>query len=363
MYIKHLRVENFRNYRFAEIDLSPETNIFYGNNAQGKTNILEACYLFSHGRSHRAKYDTELIRFGENLFTVKMVFADSEREYSADIKINKESKKAIRINNVPITKLSELMSYLNVVMFEPDDLELIKGSPTARRRFVDEALSQLYPNYLVNLINYNKTLLQKNALLKSLRANGAKGDPMLSAWNEQLAIYGTAVTKYRREFLEKLSVYAEKIHAEIARESFSLSYQPNIPVGEGDDIKAEFLKKLEASAEREIETGLSQHGIQRDDFKVMVDGNEARIYGSQGQQRTCVLTLKLAQTEHIKSIKGEYPVLLLDDIMSELDINRRRYLSEKIRDKQVLITCTDIDDIEKDAKGRIFKISNGTISK
>lgn len=362
MYIKHLRVENFRNYKFAEIDLSPETNIFYGNNAQGKTNILEACYLFSHGRSHRAKYDTELIRFGENLFTVKMTFADSEREYNADIKINKESKKAIRINNVPITKLSELMSYLNVVMFEPDDLELIKGSPTARRRFIDEALSQLYPNYLVNLINYNKTLLQKNALLKTLRGSGVKSDPMLSAWNEQLAHYGTAVTKYRREFLEKLSWYAGEIHKQIAKEEFNLSYQPNIPVGEGDSAKEEFLKKLEGSAEREIETGLSQYGIQRDDFKVTVDGKEARIFGSQGQQRTCVLTLKLAQTEHIKSIKGEYPVLLLDDIMSELDINRRRFLAERIKDKQVLITCTDIDDVGTKGQSRVFKISNGTIS-
>ncbi len=360
MYIKHLRVENFRNYSFAEIDLSPETNIFYGDNAQGKTNILEACYLFSHGRSHRAKYDTELIKFGENLFTVKMVFADSEREYKADIKINKESKKAIRINNVPITKLSELMSYLNVVMFEPDDLELIKGSPTARRRFIDEALSQLYPNYLVNLISYNKTLMQKNALLKNLRGSGARSDPMLSAWNEQLANYGAVITKYRREFLEKLSDYAEAIHLEIAKEKFSLTYAPNIQVGEA--VREEFLKKLEQAAEREIETGLSQYGIQRDDFKVMIDEKEARVYGSQGQQRTCVLTLKLAQTEHIKSIKGEYPVLLLDDIMSELDINRRKFLSERIKNKQVLITCTDIDDVGKGAKSRIFKISKGTIN-
>ncbi len=359
MHIKHLRVENFRNYKLAEFDLSPETNIFYGNNAQGKTNILEACYLFSHGRSHRAKYDTEMIRFGKNLFTVKMTFADSEREYNADIKINKEGKKAIRINNVPVTKLSELMSYLNVVMFEPDDLELIKGSPTARRRFLDEALGQLYPNYLVNLISYNKTLLQKNALLKSLRGSGKKTDSMLSAWNEQLAQYGTAIIKYRREFLEKLAVYAAAIHSELAKEQFSLAYLPNIPVGEADP-KGEFLRKLEAAAEREIETGLSQYGIQRDDFKVTVDGREARIFGSQGQQRTCVLTLKLAQTEHIKSIRGEYPVLLLDDIMSELDINRRRYLAEKIKDKQVLITCTDIEDVGKN--GRIFKISNGEIS-
>lgn len=361
MYIKSLRVENFRNYRFAELELSPATNIFYGDNAQGKTNILEACYLFSHGRSHRAKYDTELIRFGENLFSVRAVFADAEREYSADIRINKEAKKAIKINNVPITKLSELMSYLNVVMFEPNDLELVKGSPSVRRRFIDEAISQIYPNYLINLINYNKTLMQKNALLKSLRGSGARSDPMLSAWNEQLAGFGAAIMKYRGEFLAGISDFAEKIHADITKEELDILYMPNI-AAEGGDTKEDFFKKLEAAAEREIETGLSQYGIQRDDFRVTLNGREARIYGSQGQQRTCVLTLKLSQTEHIKSIKGEYPVLLLDDIMSELDLNRRRYLAENIKDKQVLITCTDIDRLSAGAEGKTFKISNGTIS-
>lgn len=362
MYIKSLTVENFRNYKQERLEFSPETNIFYGNNAQGKTNILEACYLFSHGRSHRAKLDTELIRFGENLFWVRAEFADREREYTADIRINREGKKVVKINNVPITKLSELMSYLNVVMFEPDDLELIKGSPTARRRFVDEAISQLYPNYLVNLINYNKTLMQKNALLKSLKGSGKKSDESLGAWNEQLAHYGAVIEKYRVKFIKSLAEFSQKIHKEIAGEEFLLSFLPNIPFEDEEEIEAEFLKKLSQVSEREIELGLSQYGIQRDDFKVTINGKEARIYGSQGQQRTCVLTLKLAQTEHIKSIKGEYPVLLLDDIMSELDINRRRYLIGKIKDKQVMITCTDIDDVGEGKKGKIFKISNGTIS-
>ena len=357
MYIKTLTLENFRNYEKQSLTLSRETNVFYGNNAQGKTNILEACYLFSHGRSHRTKSDSELIRFGKNLFTLGAEFEDSRREYSALIRMNTEGKKVIKINNVPITKLSELMNYLNVVMFSPDDLELVKGSPSVRRKFTDEAISQLYPNYLVNLINYNKTLVQKNSLLKVLRAKGIKNDPSLGVWNEQLALYGAKIQKYRGEFLQKLSEYAKSIHTEIAKESFELSYLPNI-AAEGD-IKDAFLKKLELSAEREIEMGLSQYGVQRDDFKITLDGRDAKIFGSQGQQRTCVLTLKLAETEYIKSVKDEYPVLLLDDIMSELDIKRRLYLTEKIKGKQVLITCTDLDNPAKGAK--TFKISGGKI--
>lgn len=362
MYIKSLTAENFRNYTRQELLLSPETNVFFGNNAQGKTNILEACYLFSHGRSHRAKSDTELIKFGERLFTLNAVFRDSVREYNALMRINTEGKKLIKINNVPVTKLSHLMSYLNVVMFAPDDLELVKGSPSVRRRFMDEAISQLYPNYLVNLINYNKTLVQKNALLKNLRLSGVKNDPTLSVWNEQLSGYGAVVQKYRHEFLKKTAGFAKEIHKEITKENFNLYYTPSINCDIIEDIKKEFFEKLESAQEREIDSGLSQYGTQRDDFKITINDRDVKIYGSQGQQRTCVLTLKLSETEYIKSIKDEYPVLLLDDIMSELDINRRLYLAEKITGKQVLITCTDADILKTGSAARIFNISNGRIT-
>jgi len=361
MYIKSLVVENFRNYKKQELKLSPGTNVFFGNNAQGKTNILEACYLFSHGRSHRAKSDTELIKFGEKLFTLNAVFTDSVREHNAVIRINAEGKKMIKVNNVPVTKLSQLMSYLNVVMFAPDDLELIKGSPSVRRRFIDEAISQLYPNYLVNLINYNKTLMQKNALLKNLRLSGVRNDATLSVWNEQLAGYGAVIQKYRSEFIEKMAEISEKIHCQITKEIFKLYYTPNINCGIIDNIKEEFLKKLESVQEREIDMGSAQYGIQRDDFKITVNDRDVKVYGSQGQQRTCVLTLKLAETEYIESIKGEFPVLLLDDIMSELDINRRLYLAEKITGKQVLITCTDVDTLKSGSDTKIFNIKNGSV--
>lgn len=360
MYIKTLKAENFRNYEGLELELSPGTNVFYGNNAQGKTNLLEACCLFSHGRSHRAKSDTEMIRFGESLFTLQCEFEDSVRGYSAVFRVNTEGKKLIKINNVAITKLSMLMSYLNVVMFSPDDLRLVKGSPSIRRKFTDEAISQLYPNYLVNLINYNKALQQKNALLKSLRLSGVRHDATLGVWNEQLSALGAAIMKYRSDFFKALAEAAGAVHSEIAKEELSLSYQPGIVCREGRE-REDFFEKLEGAQEREIDLGMSQYGIQRDDFRISLDGKEARMYGSQGQQRTCVLILKLAEAEYIKTIRREYPVLLLDDIMSELDITRRGYLAEKIQDKQVLITCTDVDELAKNSKTAVFKISNGQL--
>ena len=362
MHIKSLTVDNFRNYEHEQINLCPNINVFYGNNAQGKTNLLEAVYLFSHGRSHRAKSDTELVKFGKRYFVANLEFADSERDYKAEIKVSEDGKKIIKINNVPIKKLSMLMSYLNVVMFSPEDLELIKGAPSKRRRFIDEAISQIYPKYLANLINYQKVMLQKNSLLKKLRFNELKSDETLSVWNEQLASYGSVIYKFRRDFLKTLSEFAKPIHKNISNEEFGLEYIPGIRLNCNDDeIKKEFFNILEENQRREIELGSCQVGVQRDDFKMIINENEARIYGSQGQQRTCVLTLKIAQTEYIKSIRGEYPVLLLDDIMSELDIKRRQYLWEKITDKQVLLTCTDTDALNDTKNMSLFNINGGKI--
>lgn len=360
MHIKTLSVENFRNYEKQSIELCPATNVFYGNNAQGKTNLLEAVYLFSHGRSHRAKSDAELIRFGEVMYSLVLEFCDEERDYKAVMRYMKEGKKQIKINNVPITKLSMLMSYLNVVMFAPEDLELIKGSPSGRRRFVDEAISQIYPKYLSNLISYHKTLAQKNSLLRDLKYRGNSSDAMLSVWNEQLSSYGAVVYKYRSDFLKKLDAFSKAIHFDIANEKFLLCYSPGIKLNE-DSLKESYYDALEQNQKREIEMGTSLVGIQRDDFKILIDEKEAKIYASQGQQRTSVLTLKIAQTEFIKSERGEYPVLLLDDIMSELDVKRRAYLWERITDKQVLLTCTDTEILKSTQNTRLFHIDGGKI--
>ncbi len=360
MYIKNLTVDKFRNYDHENIELCRATNVFYGNNAQGKTNLLEAVYLFSHGRSHRARFDSELVKFGESIATLNLNFADTGREYNAVMRFSKDGKKQIKVNNVPIKKLSMLMSYLNVVMFSPEDLEMVKGSPSVRRRFIDEAVSQLYPNYLSNLINYHKSLAQKNSLLKNLRVSQVSNDAMLSVWNEQLAEFGAVVYRYRMDFIEKLNQLANPIHKDIANENFKIQYQPGIKLIDSD-LQKGFYNTLEQNQKREIELGASQVGIQRDDFKIFIDENEAKVFGSQGQQRTCVLTLKMAETEYIKSVRCEYPILLLDDIMSELDINRRRYLWERITDKQVLLTCTDTDIINNSDNISLFHINDGKI--
>lgn len=361
MKVKSLSVSNFRNYDKEAVAFCEDTNVIYGNNAQGKTNLLEAVYLFSHGKSHRTKSDTELIKFGADFARLDIEFSDKDRDYRAVMQLLANGRKSVKINNVPITKLSMLMRYLNVVMFSPEDLEIVKGAPQLRRRFLDEAISQLYPVYLKTLISYHKNLAQKNSLLKKLRMTGKTDDTMLSVWNEQIAEDGSSIMEYRSKFIEELTRFVQKIHYNISGENLDLVYTPSI---ECDIINKEvFLHRLEAVREREIENGSSLYGIQRDDLRFFINEKEVRTYASQGQQRTVVLSMKLAQMENINYVRGEYPVLLLDDIMSELDISRRRYLTEKIKGKQVILTCTDADTAEKTGSTRIFKVQDGTVSK
>ena len=359
MYISSLSLANFRNYTSEKIEFSPYTNVIYGDNAQGKTNILEAVYIFSQGRSHRAKSDKELIKFGEDFSRLSLDFHDSERDYTAAMQLMKNGRKNIKINHVQITKLSKLMNYLNVVMFSPEDLELVKGSPSARRKFIDSSVSQLYPRYLTSLIDYHKALGQKNSLLKVLRAKGAKSDMMLSVWNEQLAAEGEKIIKYRTDFVKLINNFSAAIQNEISGEKLQISYMPGMRAS-GDD-KNSIYEYLEKNQRREIDLASAQVGVQRDDLHITINGSEAKIYGSQGQQRTSALSMKIAQADYIHHIKSEYPTLLLDDIMSELDINRRMYLSQKIRDKQVLITSTDTDLIESTDNTKLFKIKNGSV--
>ncbi|MCX7715066.1 MAG: DNA replication/repair protein RecF [Clostridia bacterium] len=363
MYVKSLSLINFRNYEKEYIEFSPYTNIICGNNAQGKTNLLEAVYIFAQGKSYRAKSDKELIKFGKDTAELKISFDARFRSCEASIKLQQKEKRKIRVNDVPIAKLSMLMNYLNTVMFSPEDLDLVKGSPAVRRKFLDLAISQLMPNYLSSLILYYKTLEQKNSLLKALKGSGRKCDQSLSAWNEQLCEAGADILKYRRDFLRNLSVFAKKIHSEISRETLEIFYEPsiNFDVDDKDCIKDQMFLKLENMQSKEIDAGTSVLGVHRDDIKITTNEKDARIYASQGQQRTVVLSLKMAQTEYIHSIKDEYPILLLDDVMSELDKARRVYLSEKMKDKQVLITCTDADVVHLSDSVKLFEIRSGKI--
>jgi DNA replication and repair protein RecF len=357
MHINSLELHNFRNYEHERFEFSPLTNVIYGDNAQGKTNILEAVYMFSQGRSHRAKSDKELIRFGEDFARLSAAFEDNSRSHTAKIQLKSNGKKSVSVNSVPINKLSKLMSYLNVVMFSPEDLDLVKGSPSFRRHFIDSALSQLYPNYLVNLTEYNKALMQKNSLLKQLKAARVSNDQMLTVWNMSIAEKGAKIMKYRRDFIVKLNEFASAIQNEICGEDLNIEYMPSVKPECMEE--ADFLEYLEARQTREIELAASVCGIQRDDLKITIGDREARLYGSQGQQRTAALSMKIAQADYIQFIRDEYPVLLLDDIMSELDINRRMYLSQRIRDKQVLITSTDTDILQSTDETRLFHIKDG----
>ena len=353
MKVTELTLSHFRNYEKESLTFGENTNIIYGNNAQGKTNLLEAIYLFSNGRSHRAKSDTEMIKFGSDFMKLQLEFSDKNRSYKATVQVLKNGKKSVKVNNVPITKLSMLMTYLNAVMFSPEDLQIIKGSPQVRRHFLDEAISQLYPIYLKRLISYHNNLMQKNNLLRKLKYSDKPDDGMLSVWNEQLADDGSRIMEFRTEFLDKLCEYSAEIHKEICGEIFNLLYTPSIDCD----------KKLESVAEREIENGSSLYGIQRDEIRFFIGGREARIYASQGQQRTAVLSLKMAQMDVINDIRGEYPVLLLDDIMSELDSDRRKYLAGKIKDKQVILTCTDPEDTGPKRTSDIFYVESGKIER
>lgn len=361
MNIEKLTVTNFRNYTHEEITFGENTNIIFGNNAQGKTNLLEAIYIFSHGRSHRTKFDTEMINFNSDFMKLCLEFSDNNRSYKAALKLEKNGKKAININNVPITKLSMLMRYLNVVMFSPEDLQIIKGAPLLRRHFLDEAISQLYPVYLKQLISYHKNLAQKNNLLKKMRISQKSADDMLDVWNEQLAADGSAIMKYRSDFTEKLNSFSSEIHREICGENLNLLYTPSVDC---DIIDADsFYKKLCQVSNREIENGSSLYGIQRDEIRFFIGDKEIKCYASQGQQRTAVLSLKMAQMELIKDIRSEYPVLLLDDIMSELDTDRRAYLAGKIKDKQVILTCTDLESAKIGNTALVYEVTNGSVKK
>ena len=358
MYVSSLSLNNFRNYEKQYIEFSSGTNVFCGHNAQGKTNILEAIYMFCRGKSIRAKHENEIIRFGKEFYRLDMSFFSNERINKGIISADTKGRKAISINNIPITKFSMLMSYFNAVFFNPEDLGLIKGAPSQRRRFMDSSLSQLYPGYLSSLINYNKSLMQKNSLLRQLRKCNKHSDAALSAWNEILSDDGAKIMRYRQEFADKMNVIAAQIQKDISGECLKTVYSPGVSCSAD---KEEYYVFLEEHSYREIELGSSKYGIQRDDIDIFINDKEARLYSSQGQQRTAALALKIAQGDFISDVKNEYPVLLLDDIMSELDINRRRYLWERIERGQVIITCTDTDSLEMPGESKIFYVENGKI--
>lgn len=356
MYVKKLKLSGFRNYKSEEFEFLPDTNILYGNNAQGKTNALEALYIFSIGKSFRTQQDRELINFKENFTKLSVEYDDKIRSNEIEIVIRRDRKKQIKINDIPISKMGDLIGKFTVILFSPDELNLTKGAPGERRKFLDIAISQLRPKYYHILRRYNKVLEQRNNLIKKLRA---LSDPSFKdtiyVWNEKLAEYGMAIIDYRKNFIEKLSEFSKKIHFEISGEDFEIKYKPAF------STKEEFKEKLDNSIDKEIEQGFTMYGPHRDDLEIITEGKDIKTYGSQGQHRSAVLALKLSQADMIYEDSGEYPILLLDDIMSELDSGRRQYLVNKIKDKQVIITCTDADEIGVGEVANLIHIENGKI--
>ncbi len=356
MFVKKLELSGFRNYKSEEFEFLPGTNILYGNNAQGKTNALEALYLFSIGKSFRTQQDRELINFDETYTRLRVEFDDSLRTNEIEIVIRRDRKKQIKINEIPISKMGDLIGKFCVILFSPDELNLTKGSPNARRKFLDIALSQMRPKYYHILRRYNKVLEQRNNLIKKMRFttdNSAK--ETLFVWNEKLAEYGMAIIEYRKNFVEKLYQFSKEIHREISGEEFDIRYKTAF------ETKDDFNEKLNNSIDKEIEQGFTLYGPHRDDFDIYTDGKDLKTYGSQGQHRSAVLALKLAQADMVYEDTGEYPVLLLDDIMSELDSERRAYLVGKIKNKQVIITCTDADETGITDGANLIHIDNGKV--
>ena len=355
MWIKKIKINNFRNYKSQEINLEKNINIFYGENAQGKTNIIEAIFLSSMGKSFRAKKDKEMIMLGEEKSNIEIEYEKTDRD--GKIKIELGNKKIVYINGIKIKKLSELLGKINVVIFTPDDINILKGGPQNRRRFLDIMISQLRPNYMYNLNLYLKTLEQRNNYLRQIKEEN-KNENMLDIWDEELSNYAINIYNYRKEFIEKIKNKIKNIHSEITnnKEEIEIEYLSECI------SKEKYLELLKQRRKLDIIKGYTTKGIHRDDFNIYINKKELGIYGSQGQHRTAILSLKLSELNIVKDEIGESPILLLDDFMSELDEKRRKNFLEKINDVQVIITCTEKIDIEN-KEILVYNVKSGEVKK
>lgn len=357
MIIKSLELRNFRNYENLSLTFDAGTNIFYGDNAQGKTNILEAVYVSGTTKSHKGCRDRELIRFGESEAHLRSAVMRGEREYAIDMHIRSGRSKGIAIDRVPIKKAADLFGILNIVFFSPEDLNIIKNGPSERRRFLDATLCQLDRIYLSDLAKYNKTLQQRNRLLKDLPYRPELRET-LPVWDMQLVAAGRSLIRAREGFIRDLAVVAGGIHGRISgqREELDIRYEPCVR----DD---EFEEKLSESTEKDIKMCQTTVGPHRDDILFSIAGADIRKFGSQGQQRTTALSLKLSEIELIRRKAKEPPVLLLDDVLSELDGSRQNYLLSTISGTQTLITCTGLDEFVRNRFeiNRVFKVAGGRV--
>lgn len=364
MIIKSLELADFRNYEKLNIEFSSGTNILYGDNAQGKTNILEAIYLSATTKSHKSSKDKEIVRFGKDEGHIRTILEKDGAHYRVDMHLRKNKSKGIAIDGQKIKRASDLVGRLNVVFFSPEDLSIIKDGPSERRRFMDMELCQLDQIYLNNLSKYNKLLVERSKVLKNLYDH-PENSVLLDVQDKQLIEYGSVIIRTREKFIKELNEIIGPIHEKLTggREKLSIFYEPNIDLDN-------FENKQRQSREKDKILKQTTVGPHKDDFSFIVKSENSteaidiRKFGSQGQQRTASLSLKLSEIEIVKKSKKENPVLLLDDVLSELDSNRQNYLLNTIGDIQTIITCTGLDEFVNNrfAIDKLFKVVNGTVT-
>ena len=357
MIIKSLELQDYRNYDTLNLAFDRGTNILYGDNAQGKTNILEAIYVSATTKRHKGSKDRDIVNFHKEEAHIRTFLEKEGVETRVDMHLRKSKSKGIAIDGQKIKKAADLLGICNVVFFSPEDLGIIKDGPAERRRFVDMELCQLDSFYLYNLNHYNKIVNQRNKLLKDLYFNPDLRDT-LNIWDSQLVSFGSKVIERRRLFAEQLNEIIYDIHKRLSgdREEISVRYEPDVEI-------EEFEKKLQCSQEKDIKLKQTTVGPHRDDFSFLIGDVDIRKFGSQGQQRTAALSLKLSEIELVKKLTKDTPILLLDDVLSELDSNRQNYLLSSIKDIQTIITCTGLEEFVNNRFeiNRVYKVTGGVV--
>ncbi len=358
MIIKRLELADYRNYETLDLEFDKGTNILYGDNAQGKTNILEAIYMAATTKSHKGSKDKEMIGFGKEEAHIRTYIEKEGVGTRVDMHLRKAGSKGIAIDGQKIKKAAELLGLCNVVFFSPEDLSIIKNGPAERRRFVDMELCQLDSFYLYNLNHYNKIVNQRNKLLKDMYMNPELKDT-LAIWDSQLVSFGSKIVERRKLFVDQLNEIIYEIHKKLSggKEELIISYEPDVAI-------EEFEKSLRYNQDRDIRMKQTSIGPHRDDFAFLNKDVDIRKYGSQGQQRTAALSLKLSEIELVKKIAKDTPILLLDDVLSELDSNRQNYLLNSIGDIQTIITCTGLEEFVNNRfeVNKIYKVKNGVVT-
>ncbi|WP_283577571.1 DNA replication/repair protein RecF [Ligilactobacillus aviarius] len=368
MKLTELNLHHFRNYDEAQVEFSPQINVLIGENAQGKTNLLESIYVLAMTRSHRTNNDRELIEFGKDAAQIKGTVQRELGSLKLELDIGKHGKKA-KANHLEKVRLSEYLGQLNVILFAPEDLALVKGAPTVRRRFIDMEFGQVSPKYLHDLTQYRDILKQRNRYLKQLQSHEAQDQLYLEVLSEQLAAVGGAIISQRVKFLSELEGYAQELHQSITQGRENLTFEYSSAVKDASTLTevelSEALMDLYLQNQsKEIFQGTTLYGPHRDDVRFLINHKNVQTYGSQGQQRTTALSVKLAEIDLMKNQTGEYPILLLDDVLSELDGARQTHLLKTIQDKvQTFLTTPGLSDVARNLikEPRIFHIRDGQI--